>query len=130
MMMDVGRGPTSTTFPPPMPLCPGLSGSFMAWDAERLTGPDGDDWRVPVSELEERRNRLASALAEAGLESALIDDPVELYWLTGGRLIGRILVGAVGSGVSIVHWVRSLLIGLVSSLVAMMLLTRLWLNLV
>ena len=106
MVMDVGRGPTSISYPPPMPLCPGRSGSFMAWDAERLTGPDGDDWRVPVSELEERRNRLASALAEAGLESALIDDPVELYWLTGGRQNGMILVGAEGSGVSNVHWVR------------------------
>ena len=38
----------------------------MTWDAERLTGPDGEDWRVPVSELEERRNRMASALAEQG----------------------------------------------------------------
>ena len=89
-----------------MPLCSVLGGPFMAWDAGRLTGPDGEDWRVPVSELEARRGRLAAALAEAGLESALIDDPVELYWLTGGRQSGMMLVGADGSDVSNVHWVR------------------------
>ena len=78
----------------------------MAWDAERLTGPDGEDWRVPVTELEERRSRLSSALAETGFESALIDDPVELYWLTGGRQNGMILIGAEGSDVENTHWVR------------------------
>ncbi len=78
----------------------------MAWDAERLTGPDGEDWRVPVTELDERRSRLSSALAETGIESALIDDPVELYWLTGGRQNGMILIGAEGSDVENIHWVR------------------------
>lgn len=78
----------------------------MAWDAERLTGPDGEDWRVPVTELEERRSRLSLALAETGIESALIDDPVELYWLTGGRQNGMILIGAEGSDVENIHWVR------------------------
>ena len=78
----------------------------MTWDAERLTGPDGEDWRVPVSELEERRNRMASALTEQGLESALIDDPVELYWLTGGRQNGMMLIGAEGSDIQHTHWVR------------------------
>ena len=78
----------------------------MTWDAARLTGPDGADWRVPVAELEARRQRLGSALSDAGLESALIDDPVELYWLTGGRQNGLLLVGADGSDVSNVHWVR------------------------
>ena len=89
-----------------MPLCLSPSGGLMTWDAERLTGPDGEDWRVPVSELEERRNRMASALAEQGLESALIDDPVELYWLTGGRQNGMILIGAEGSDIQNTHWVR------------------------
>ena len=91
---------------PPMPLCLCRSGELMAWDAERLTGPDGEDWRVPVTELEERRSRLSSALAETGFESALIDDPVELYWLTGGRQNGMILIGAEGSDVENTHWVR------------------------
>ena len=89
-----------------MPLCPCPSGALMTWDAERLSGPDGEDWRVPVSELEERRNRMASALTEQGLESALIDDPVELYWLTGGRQNGMMLIGAEGSDIQHTHWVR------------------------
>ena len=66
----------------------------MNWDAGRLTGPDGEDWRVPVSELEARQARLSKALADSGHESALIDDPVELYWLTGGRQSSMLLVGA------------------------------------
>lgn len=78
----------------------------MAWDMGRLTGPDGVDWRVPVSELENRRIRLAEALSENGMESALIDDPVELYWLTGGRQNGMILVGAKDSDVQTTHWVK------------------------
>ena len=78
----------------------------MTWDIGRLTGPDGVDWRVPVSELENRRMRLAEALLENGIESALIDDPVELYWLTGGRQNGMILVGAKDSDVQTTHWVK------------------------
>ena len=68
--------------------------SSMDWDAGRLTGPDGEDWRVPVSELQARQAMLSKALARAGQESALIDDPVELYWLTGGRQSSMLLVGA------------------------------------
>jgi len=65
----------------------------MAWDMRGLVGPEGADWRVPVQELENRRARLSVALSENGIESALIDDPVELYWLTGGRQNGIILIG-------------------------------------
>jgi Xaa-Pro dipeptidase len=78
----------------------------MAWDMGRLVGPDGIDWRVPVSELENRRKRLAKALSDNGIESALIDDPVELYWLTGGRQNGMILVGAENSEIQTTHWVK------------------------
>ncbi len=78
----------------------------MTWDIERLVGPDGVDWRVPVKELENRRRRLATALSKQGIESALIDDPVELYWLTGGRQNGMILVGGEDSEVQTTHWVR------------------------
>ena len=78
----------------------------MNWDAGRLTGPDGEDWRVPVSELEARQARLSKALADSGHESALIDDPVELYWLTGGRQSSMLLVGADGSSIETNHWVR------------------------
>jgi Xaa-Pro aminopeptidase len=78
----------------------------MNWDMGRLVGPDNADWRVPVSELENRRERLAIALSENGIESALIDDPVELYWLTGGRQNGIILVGGKDSNVETTHWVK------------------------
>ena len=78
----------------------------MDWDAGRLTGPDEQDWRVPVSELEARQARLSKSLADAGHESVLIDDPVELYWLTGGRQSSMLLVGADGSGIEAIHWVR------------------------
>ncbi len=93
-----------------MPLCQWSSGFYMTWDAGRLTGPDGVDWRVPVSELENRRSRLSSALADSGIESVLIDDPVELYYLTGGRQNGILLIGADGSDVRNTHWVRKSII--------------------
>ena len=35
-----------------------------------LVGPEGEDWRVPVSELESRQKELSSRLAEEGLEAA------------------------------------------------------------
>jgi len=78
----------------------------MAWDMGRLVGHDNADWRVPVSELEKRRERLSIALSENGIESALIDDPVELYWLTGGRQNGIIVVGGKDSNVQTTHWVK------------------------
>ena len=78
----------------------------MAWDAGRLMGSDNEDWRVPTRELEERRFRLSKRLAERGIESVLIDDPVELYWLTGGRQNGMILIGAEGSDIQNIHWVK------------------------
>ena len=48
----------------------------MEWDTSTLVGPDGADWRVPVSELEDRQRRLSVALAGEGIESAYIEDPV------------------------------------------------------
>ena len=78
----------------------------MTWDKESLTGPDGVDWRVPVSELENRRRLLSEILSKHKIESVLIDDPIELYWLTGGRQNGIILVGAKDSGVETTHWVK------------------------
>ena len=50
-----------------------------------LVGPEGEDWRVPVSELESRQKELSSRLAEEGLEAALIQTPVDLYYYSGGR---------------------------------------------
>ena len=78
----------------------------MDWDVDLISGPDGDDWRVPVTELQERQRRLSKSLASHGIESALIDDPVELYWLTGGRQNGILLIGADGTGIDTTHWVR------------------------
>ena len=78
----------------------------MDWDVDLISGPDGDDWRVPVTELQKRQRRLSKSLASHGIESALIDDPVELYWLTGGRQNGILLIGADGTGIDTTHWVR------------------------
>ena len=78
----------------------------MDWDVGLISGPDGEDWRVPVAELQERQKALSESLAINGMESALIDDPVELYWLTGGRQNGILLIGADGSDIETIHWVR------------------------
>ncbi len=60
------------------------------WDVGIIEGPDGDDWRVPVAELESRQARAAAALADAGIEAMLVHDPVDSYWLCGSRQeIGR-----------------------------------------
>ncbi len=78
----------------------------MDWDVDLISGPDGDDWRVPVTELQKRQKGFSKSLANHGMESALIDDPVELYWLTGGRQNGILLIGADGAGIDTTHWVR------------------------
>ncbi len=78
----------------------------MEWDTSTLVGPDGEDWRVPVSELEDRQRRMSIALAGEGIESAYIEDPVELYWLTGGRQNSAILIGAEGTDIQTRHLVR------------------------
>ena len=78
----------------------------MDWDVDLISGPDGEDWRVPVAELQGRQKALSESLANNGMESALIDDPVELYWLTGGRQNGILLIGADGSDIETIHWVR------------------------
>ena len=69
-------------------------------------GPDGQDWRVPVSEIVARRKRVSDSLASEGMQSVIVEDPVELYWLTGGRQRGILVVGATDSGVETTHWVR------------------------
>ena len=61
-----------------------------------LVGPEGEDWRVPVSELESRQADLASRLSKAGLEAALIQTPVDLYYYAGGRQNASLLVTAEG----------------------------------
>jgi len=78
----------------------------MNWDVARLTGPDNEDWRVPVLEIQSRQKLVANILLSNGIESAMIDDPVELYWLTGGRQNSSIVIGAKDSGIETRHWVR------------------------
>ena len=67
------------------------------WDTTVLSGPEGEDWRVPVSELEDRLERLARALRVAALPGALIQHPVELYYVAGGRQDGSLFVPAEGT---------------------------------
>jgi Xaa-Pro dipeptidase len=59
----------------------------MEWSTSALAGPDGEDWRVPTSELVERQNLLISALDG---NSAWINDPVDMYWLVGNRQSGGV----------------------------------------
>ena len=61
-----------------------------------LVGPEGEDWRVPVSELETRQNQLAKLLRENDLEAALIQNPVDLYYYAGGRQNASLLVKSDG----------------------------------
>ncbi|MDP6200302.1 MAG: hypothetical protein QF531_05970, partial [Candidatus Poseidonia sp.] len=69
-----------------------------SWSTSDIVGPDGEDWRVPVSELGARQTRLAEMLAEAGLPGALIQHPVDLYYYAGGRQDGSLFVPAQGAG--------------------------------
>ncbi|MAY05442.1 MAG: hypothetical protein CMB25_07600 [Euryarchaeota archaeon] len=67
------------------------------WDSTMIFGPEGEDWRVPVSELESRLQQLARALRVAALPCALIQHPVDLYYFAGGRQDGSLFVPAEGS---------------------------------
>ena len=67
------------------------------WDSTMLSGPEGEDWRVPVSELASRLERLAQALRVAALPGALIQHPVDLYYFAGGRQDGSLFVPADGT---------------------------------
>ena len=51
-------------------------------------GPEGEDWRVPVHELESRLQKLRSSLDSNGVGFALIQTPVDLYYFTGSRQNG------------------------------------------
>lgn len=62
-----------------------------------MIGPDGEDWRVPVSELEKRQSLFSSSLAAQNIPSAWVQDPVDLYWLVGNRQAGGVHVKSTGS---------------------------------
>jgi len=68
-----------------------------SWSTDELRGPDDEDWRVPVSELEERLDNLSKRLMKANLKAALIQNPVDLYYYAGGRQNGALLIPAADS---------------------------------
>ncbi len=75
----------------------GPSRRGMNWSTEMLCGPDGEDWRVPTSELATRQSRFANALAENEYTSAWVQDPVDKYWLVGNRQSGGVHVHSDGT---------------------------------
>ena len=75
--------------------------TMTSWSTSDIVGPDGEDWRVPVSELEARQARLGEMLAEAGLPGMLVQHPVDLYYYAGGRQDGTLFVPAKGAGGSV-----------------------------
>jgi Xaa-Pro aminopeptidase len=68
----------------------------MAWSEDDLLGPEGQDWRVPVSELADRQDAMAKSLRSAGLSGALIHNPVDLYYFAGGRQNASLWIPAEG----------------------------------
>ena len=78
----------------------------MGWSESDLCGPEGEDWRVPVSELEFRQSMLAKALDNAGLEGALLHNPVDLYYFCGGRQDGAMYISAESKEIESVQYVR------------------------
>lgn len=68
------------------------------WDVADLAGPDGEDWRVPASELVARQTLLASLLGDAGHAGALIQHPIDLYYFAGGRQNASLFIPAQGAG--------------------------------
>ena len=72
-----------------------------SWSTDDLVGPDGEDWRVPVSELESRIQELSNRLSDAKAPGVLIQNPVDLYYYAGGRQNGALFVPASNSQASI-----------------------------
>ena len=61
-----------------------------------ICGPEGEDWRVPVSELQSRQEGLRNRLLDADLSGALIQNPVDLYYYAGGRQNASLFIPAEG----------------------------------
>ena len=72
-----------------------------SWSNDDFFGPNGEDWRVPVSEMESRIAELSERLADANIEAALIQNPVDLYYYAGGRQNGAMIVPATNSMASL-----------------------------
>ena len=67
------------------------------WVESEFLGPEGQDWRVPVSELEHRIELLSKALQEEKIPGVFIQHPVDLYYFSGGRQNATLFVPASGS---------------------------------
>ncbi len=78
----------------------------MGWNESDLCGPEGEDWRVPVSELENRQSLFANALDSEGLDGALLHNPVDLYYFCGGRQNGAMYIPAESKESTPVQFVR------------------------
>ena len=68
------------------------------WDVADLSGPDGEDWRVPVSELAARQQQLAERMRDQGQPGVLIQHPVDLYYFAGGRQNASMFIPAAEAG--------------------------------
>ena len=80
--------------------------SVVEWSTSDLIGPEEEDWRVPVSELEARQTILSHSLSAAGMSAALIQNPVDLHYYAGGRQNAALLVPAEGEAAGTVQFVR------------------------
>ena len=69
-----------------------------SWDVADLTGPDGEDWRVPASELAARQHQLAERMRDEGRSGVLIQHPVDLYYFAGGRQNASMFIPAAEAG--------------------------------
>ncbi|MBJ24155.1 MAG: hypothetical protein CMB64_05730 [Euryarchaeota archaeon] len=78
----------------------------MGWSETDLFGPEGEDWRIPVSELENRQSNLSKELEKAGIDGALLHHPVDLYYFCGGRQDSAMYIPAKSAESSPVQYVR------------------------
>ena len=73
----------------------------MTWSESELVGPDGEDWRVPVSELSSRQEAFADLLGDRNISGALIQHPVDLYYFSGTRQNSTLYIPSTNSQNSI-----------------------------
>jgi len=71
------------------------------WAESQIQGPDGEDWRVPVSELESRIKSLSVVLQQNSLPGVFVQHPVDLYYFAGGRQNATLFIPAKGTKASI-----------------------------
>ena len=72
-----------------------------SWVESGIQGPNSEDWRVPVSELEARLETLSVVLQQNSLSGVFVQHPVDLYYFAGGRQNATLFVPAKGTKASI-----------------------------